>query len=140
MAVCLVLVRDECDVQEDPAEKPRAQLAEDFDVDFAEDGEGDAGVELAPDEPVVQHIAGVAAGGELALVGVAGLDAEATYVDEGREGEGDEHVGGDDLGVVVPDVGPDWEVGSLRESTGEEEDNGEEGGGESWAVLAAMRS
>jgi hypothetical protein len=131
VAVGLVLVRDECDVEEDPAEESRAQLAENFDVDLPEDGEGDARVELAADEPVVEHVAGVAAGGELAHLFVAGLDAEAADVDEGREGEGDEHVGGDDLGVVVPDVGPDWEVGALRDGTGEEENDGEDGGGKS---------
>ncbi|KFZ06227.1 hypothetical protein V501_07613 [Pseudogymnoascus sp. VKM F-4519 (FW-2642)] len=136
VAVGLVLVRDEGDVEDDPAEESWAQLAEDFDVDFAEDGEGDARVQFPTDEPVVEHVAGVAAGGELAHVFVAGLDAETADVDEGREGEGDEYVGGDDLGVVVPDVGPDWEVGALRDGTGEEENDGEDGGGESWGGLA----
>lgn len=82
----------------------------------------------------------MAAGGKLAQVAVAGLDAEAADVDEGGEEEGDEEVGGDDLDVVVPNVCPDWEVGALRNCTGEEESNGEEGRGKSWYVLEMMGS
>ena len=93
-------------VEEDPAQHAGAQFAEDFDVDQAEEGEGDARVELPADEPVVNEVAGVATLGKLALLFVFWLDGEAGGVDVAGEGEGDDEVGGDELWLVVPDVSP----------------------------------
>ena len=51
--VGFVLVGDVGEVEEDPAEHAGAELAEDFDVEEAEEGEVDARVEFAADKPVV---------------------------------------------------------------------------------------
>lgn len=71
------------------------------------------GVELATDEPVVEEVAGLATGGELAVLLVAGLDAEAADVDESSHRVREDDASGDELEVVVVDEGPDGEVGAL---------------------------
>jgi hypothetical protein len=80
----------------------------------------------------------VAAGGKLAQFLVARLDAKGTEIDEGGEEVGDEDVGRQDLEVVVPDEGPDGEVGALGDGACEEKDGGEDGGGEGYGLLEIM--
>jgi len=42
------------------------------------------------------------------------------------------------LEVVVPDEGPDGEVGALGDGACEEKDGGEDGGGEGYGLLEIM--
>ena len=74
----------------------------------------------------------MAAGGEEAVGRVVRVDGEAVDVDEGREGEGDEEIGGDELWLVGPDVGPQGEVGALDGGADGGEAEGDEGGWEGW--------
>lgn len=129
-AVESVLVREEGEVEEDPAEHAGPEFHEGFDVDGAREGEGDAGVEFAPDEPVVDEVAAVTAGGEFAVVAVRRLDGEAGDVDVGCQGVGDDEVCGQDGDVVVPEEGPEREIGALEDRSGAGEDEDGDGGGE----------
>jgi hypothetical protein len=109
-----VLLHDEGNIDDDPAEHARAQLAPRLDVDYAEDGERDARVEFAANEPVVQHVAGAATSSKFPVVGVAGvLDAEGADIAESSEEVGDQNVGGNDANKVVGNKSPDRELGTV---------------------------
>lgn len=122
-----ILLRDKGEIDDDPAEHTRAELAPRLDVDLTEDGEGDTRVQLATNEPVVEQVAGAAASGKLASVGVAWvLDAERTNIAESGQKVGDEDVGGDDANKVVSDERPDREVGAMGDSASGESSQDEE--------------
>ena len=132
-AVVAVLLHDEGQVHDDPAEHAGAQLTPGLDVDLAEDGQHDTGVQLATDEPVVEDIAGVAACSKLAHLRVLGvLDAEGANINVGGQDVGDEYVGGDNANVVVGDEGPDGPVGTIHDGASGQDGHGEEGRAESW--------
>tara|TARA_R110002003_G_scaffold214_21_gene16146 strand:- start:10969 stop:11331 length:363 start_codon:yes stop_codon:yes gene_type:complete len=116
------LLHDEGDINNDPAEHAGAQLAPGFDVNFTEDGQGNARVQFAANEPVVQHIAGAATSGELATIRVVGvLDAEGANIAEGGKEVGDENVGGENANIVIGDEGPDGKLGAMCDgSSGEQ--------------------
>jgi hypothetical protein len=122
-AVEFVLVGRKGEIEDYPPQETGTHLAPDFDVDFAEDGESDAWVEFATNEPVVDEVAGVASCCELAVLGVARLDGKGADVDEAGEEKGDEEVDGDELGVVFPDECPDDKVGALEVGTCSEASN-----------------
>lgn len=115
-AVVAVLLRDEGEVEEQPARQPRPHLAPGLDVDLTEKGESDARVEFASDVKVVGGASGVAASGELAHVRVwiVGLHAEATEVHVEGQGVCNQNVGAKQLHVVFREVSPDEEVGAVQ--------------------------
>lgn len=88
-----VLLGDKGAIEDDPAEKTGAHLHELLDVDFANEGESNAGVQFATNVEIVDERASGAAGCQLAHLLVAGLDLEAADVDEDGEREGEEDVG-----------------------------------------------
>jgi hypothetical protein len=120
-----VLFHDEGEIDDDPAEHSRTELAPRFDVDFTEDGEHDAGVEFTADEPVVQHVTGAATSGEFTVVGVAGvLDAERADIAESSKEVGNQNVGSDDANEVVGDESPDSKLGAMSNgSSGKQGEN-----------------
>lgn len=65
VAVGAVLLCAEGEVEDDPAGQTGAHLQPGFEVDLAEEREGDAGVQFAADVDVVDEAAGVAADGQL---------------------------------------------------------------------------
>ena len=127
-AVVAVLLHDEGQVHDDPAEHTRAQLAPSFDVDLTKDWQRDARVELAADEPIVQHVAGMATSGKFTAIRVIGvLNSEGVNVDECGEEVGNQDIGGDDADIVVGDEGPDGELGALRDSASSEHTHNKDG-------------
>jgi hypothetical protein len=123
-----VLLHDESEVHDDPAQHAGTELTPRLDVDFTDDGQVDARVQLPTDEPVVQHVAGVAAGCEFTLRGVLGvLDIERGNVAVGGQEVGDEDVGSQNADVVVCDEGPNWEVGAVGDCSCAEEGHDEKG-------------
>ena len=124
-------MRDEGHVQDDPAEHARSEFAERFDVQGANQGEIDSRVQLTANEPIVDDVARMAAGGELALQAVALFDGEAANIDVGSEEGGDANIGRDELNIIFPDEGPEWEVGALERCAGrcyaERDEGGVEG-------------
>jgi hypothetical protein len=128
-----VLLHDECQVEDDPAQHTRAQLAPRLDVNLAKDGQRDAGVEFASNEPIVQHIAGMSSGSELAHLGVLGvLDAERGDVHIDCQEVRDENVGGENSNVVVCNESPDRELGAVDKRARTEDGHGKDGGAEGW--------
>lgn len=133
-----VLLHDKGDIDDDPSEHTRAELAPRFDVDLTEDGESDTGVELAADEPVIEQVSGAAASGELTRLGVPGvLDIERTNIAESGQEVRDEDVSGDDANKVVGDEGPDREVGAMRDGASSEQSQDEESRVPCWDVLVS---
>lgn len=121
MSVVAVLLGAPGTVEDDPAHHTRAQLAPLLDVDLADEGNGDAGVQLAADEPVVEQVASVTAGSELSAVLAALLDAEAADVDKRRDAVRNQDAGSEELQVVLANENPNGELGALRKGTGSEE-------------------
>ena len=127
IAELTVLFGDVSAVEDDPSQKAGTHLHELLDVHLADEGQGDARVELATNVEIVDERASDPAGCELAHVLVAGLDVEAAHVDKDGEGGGDEDVGADDLGKVVGDESPDWELSALGNGAGSQDGQGAHG-------------
>lgn len=109
-----VLLHDEGEIHDDPTKHARSEFAEGLDVDFTEDGQGDAGVQLTANEPVVQNVTGVATSSEFTLVGVLGvLDAEGGDITIGSKEVGDQNVASQDADKIVADEGPDREFRAM---------------------------
>ena len=126
-----VLLGDEGEIEDDPTQQARTYLAPCFDIDLAEDGEVDTGVQFTADEPVVQHVPGVATGGEFTHPGVFGVFyAEGGDVDVDGENVGDEDVGCEQADEVVGDEGPNTEVCTFNNGPGAEDGQDEDGRGE----------
>lgn len=121
VAVVAVLLRTPGAVEDDPTHHARSELQPLLEVDLANQGDDNPGVQLAANEPVVQHVARVPSRGELAVLLVSRLDAEAPDVDKGGHGVREDGVGGQDLDEVVRDEGPDGELGALGCGSGGED-------------------
>ncbi|KAI3481015.1 hypothetical protein L1887_56841 [Cichorium endivia] len=111
-----VLVAGAADVENGPEDEARTELVERLDVERA-----DARVELASDEPVVEHVARVAAEGEQLTVG----ERDEVAVD--RLGERVEEGGRDEAGPVLVEDGEG--VGALDEDPGGGGGHGDDKGG-----------
>ncbi len=61
-----VLLHDESKIEDDPSQHAWAKLTPCLDVYLAEDREGNTGIQLTSDEPVVEHVAGATTSSELA--------------------------------------------------------------------------
>lgn len=137
VAVVAVLLGAPRAVEDNPPHHAGAELAPLLEIDFADKGDDDAGVELAADEPVIEKVSRMTTGGQLAVLLVAGLDAEAANVDKGRNAVRNHDAGGKKLQVVFADEDPDRKVGALRSSASSEKRQGQGVRVESYSQLSA---
>ena len=133
------MLHDKGKVHDDPSQHSRAQFAPCLDVNFAKDGQVDTWVQFASDEPVVQHVASVAAGCKLPHGGILRvLDAERSNIDVDGQQVGDEDIAGDNANVVVVNKSPDRKVDTLGDSSSAEDRNDEESRVEGWFVISIV--
>lgn len=117
VSVGAVLLRNVCKIKQSPPSKTRAHLEPCLQIDLSKEREGDAGVELAADEEIVDEVAGMSALGELTHLRVALLDVETVDVDIDGDDEGQDDVCVEELEVVVGDEGPDGKLGAVDDGT-----------------------
>ena len=128
IAVTLVLLRHECEIQHDPSNHPCSQLAEGFDVNLADERDRDARVQFTANEPIVDDASTVATGSELSLLLVMRLDSEGLDVNECCKRIGNNETAGQKLDVVAIDERPDLELGTKNPGTcGADDHDGESG-------------
>lgn len=132
IAVRLVLLRHECQVENHPADHSGAKLHEGLDVHFAQTGNRDTRIELTADEPVVDDVAAVPTGCKLALLLVARRNGKRAYVDKDGERKSNQDATRENLEIVAVDEGPDLEVGAKDPSTGCASDENDDCGEECW--------
>lgn len=121
VAKVTVLLSAEGAVENDPAHHTRTQLAPFLDVDFTNEGNGNARVQFTANEPIVEQVPGVAARSKLAVLRVASLDTETAHIHKGGKTVGNDDAGSQELDIVFADEDPDRKVGSLRSSAGSEQ-------------------
>ena len=117
IAVALVLLRNEGQIEHDPAKHSGSQFHEALDIDLTQVRQMNAWVELSANEPVVDDIARHSSSCKLTLLLVVRLDFERLDVNVDREYIGNDDVASQELDVVAVDESPDGKVGALHPST-----------------------
>lgn len=112
-------------VHDNPAHHSRSKLKELLDVNLTDERDRNTGVQFTTDEPIIQHVSGVASSSKLAVLLISGLNAKASNVDEGGHEVGVDDVGGKDLNEVLRHEGPDRKLGTLSSGSSGKDSQGE---------------